>query len=342
MCTLTSVQHPATTLSNKVIQRLMKIPMNITEKKLDEVLLRGFNNLQQTAKLDYTPRVIANVNIGPHGVGLGHDEFVGDSMQIYQQALMYVITTDKRYLSKYVQIQDAWNKDCMSFNGANAPLECAWGGTCMIRAMELLKHNASNILSDDFEGRFKDFCMRIIVPNLQNRYNEIKKWKNNWILSLQEALLQWAFYINDLTLANKIIQEYMTSVCECVTHESGMCTETKRDLIHSQFQVGSMVQVCEMSWNQGIDLYKHNGNCVLKCMEYHASIINGKIPSNVTNDELQQVWFMPCAWEIGFNHYVNRKRLLMPETQKLLSKSKNRPERLTFNWGPAWTHYNVY
>ena len=336
------VRHPATTIGPSQLQNL-KTSKNHT----DHVLNAGYDLLSNEVKLDYKSKALTRIDIGPYGVGIGHNEFVGDAMQIYNLALMFIATNDVRYKRKAMEIQDDWNVKCQSFKGSNAPLECAWGGTIMIRAFELLKNISTGKQQDwdfEFEKRFKEFLDRVIIPNLLSRYNEISKWNNNWILTIQEALLQYYLYKDDVMNANRIITDFMDSVSKCLPHECGMCTETTRDLIHTQFQIGSMLQILEMCYQQGIDLYNIHNNCVMKCMEYHASILNGMVPQQLKKEELKDVWFMPSAWEIGYNHYthrINAGHHAMPETCKLLNTKKNRPEKLSFNWGPAWIHYQT-
>jgi hypothetical protein len=78
-------------------------------------------------------------------------------------------------------------------------------------------------------------------------------------------------------------------------------------------------------------------------MEYHACILNGGCPPNVKREQLKDVWFMPSTWELGYNHFVNRRKMSLPHTKQLLEKEKpklNRPEMMSFNWGPGWLHYN--
>lgn len=338
--TITKIIHPATTISKPQIKDL-----SLINSSLNVVHQKGFTLLQKETNMNYRSRVLTNIDIGPYGKGQGHEEFTGDAMQILNMVLMFLCTKNTEYAKKALNLQDEWNKKCMSFQGSNAPLECAWGSICMLRSIELLKYTYQEFKNHaGFEDRFKIFLSRIILPNLINRYNEIIKWNNNWILTIQEALLQYYFYSDDVVNANKIINDYRGSLAKCITHECGMCSETKRDLIHSQFQLGSIVQVAEMCWNQGIDLYNVNNNIIHKCLEYHANILNGNIPNDIRKEDLKDVWFMPCVWDIAYNHYVNRMKPShkMPCTEKLLQTKTNRPERLTFNWGPAWIHYNSH
>lgn len=338
-----TIKHPSTTLGPAQLQNL-----RTSQSSTNVAIKTGFDILSREVNLNYKSRVIPYIDIGPHGAGLGHDEFIGDSMQIYHLALMYLATNDICYKKKALELQDEWNTKCKSFKGSNAPLECAWGGINMIRSVELLKHyKPSQIVSWDitFETRFKSFLEKVIVPNLLARYNEVAKWNNNWILTIQEALLQYYLYTDNIVDANKIINDFINTLPKCVPYNCGMCTETKRDLIHSQFQIGSIVQFAEMCYHQGINMYNIHNNLISKCMEYHAMLLNGKLPegSSIKKEELKDMWFMPSAWDIGHNHFTYRQLppMKMQETTTLLNTKKNRPEKLSFNWGPAWIHHKT-
>lgn len=338
--TIITITHPATTLSIQQIKKMSLIPSN---SNIDEVHKKGFLLLQKDTNVYHKCRVIPDIDIAAYGKGKGHDEFTGDAMQILNLSLMFLCTADSKYAEKAMTLQDEWNTTCKSFKGSNAPLECAWGSTCMLRSIELLKYSYQNYVNNKgFEDRFKVFLNNIIIPNLTYRYNEIKKWNNNWILTIQEALLQYYLYINDIPNVNKIINEFKDAIKKCITHDCGRCSETTRDLIHSQFQLGSIVQIAEMCWNQGVNIYNVHNNIIYKCLEYHANILNGSIPEGMKKEELKDVWFMPSVWDIAYNHYVKREKINggMPHTDKLLRTKTNRPEKLTFNWGPAWIHYN--
>jgi hypothetical protein len=342
---LQKVVHPATTLGVSQIKNLHNCKTSSIE-----VLRKGYVLLEKDTNLNYKSRALSHIDIGPGGKGVGHDEFIGDSMQIYNLTLMFIATNDKRYAVKAISIQDEWNTKCVSFKGSNAPLECAWGSACMVRAIELLKYSLQDWRKThfDYEKRFIKFLNTVITPNLRDRYNEIRKWNNNWILSIQEALLQIYLFSDDIHSSTIIIEDFKKSIKNCVPLACGMCTETKRDLIHTQFQIGSMVQIAEICWHQGIDIYSINNNAILHCMEYHASILNGNVPKDMTAIELNNLkdkWFMACVWDIGYNHFINRGKVslnMMVQTDNLLKTKSNRPEKLTFNWGPGWIHFLSY
>lgn len=338
--TIIKITHPATTISISQIETMSLIPSNANN---NEVHKKGFLSLQKEVNLNYLTRVISDIDIGAYGKGKGHDEFIGDAMQILNLTLMFLCTKNNEYAKKAIILQDEWNVKCKSFKGSNAPLECAWGSICMLRSIELIKYNYNDLQNHkEFENRFRSFLNRIVLPNLTNRYNEIIKWNNNWILTIQEALLQYYLYIDDNQNVNKIINEFKYVIKKCIIHDCGRCSETTRDLIHSQFQLGSMVQIAEMCWNQGVDIYSLHNNIIYRCLEFHSNILNGSIPEGIKKEELKDVWFMPSVWDIAYNHYVMRIKINggMPHTDKLLRTKTNRPERLTFNWGPAWIHHN--
>lgn len=78
----------------------------------------------------------------------------------------------------------------------------------------------------------------------------------------------------------------------------GECTETKRDLFHSQFGLGGLIQFAELAWHQGQDLYNYGGGALCNAMEFHANITNGGRPKECCY-ELKGVGFLPCGWEVS-------------------------------------------
>ena len=109
-------------------------------------------------------------------------------------------------------------------------------------------------------------------------------------------------------------------------------------MIHCQFQLASQIQIAEMAWHQGVNVYD---NVLMTSMEYQARILNGEVPCELKKEDIKDNWFLPSSWEIGYNHFVNRTHKNMPQTLKLLLIK--RPEtKMSFNWGPGFLHYNTW
>jgi hypothetical protein len=327
------IRHPSGILGEKQISTLKKVNTSVNTSM--NTTIKGFDIMKSNTPLTYKQRPLEVVDIGPYGKGYGHDEFTGDCKQAYQQCLMWIATDNIEYANKCKSIIWDWCKTCKVFTGSNAPLECAWGIPLFVRSVELLKYY-SKVLSKNDLACFDLFIDKIMLPNLLDRYNEIKKWNNNWIFSLQEAIIQIALYKNDKAKVIEMVKDYKVCLKTCVL-DCGCNTENKRDMIHCQFQVASQIQIPEMIWHQGINIYNP---IIMRTMEYQAYILNGGVPGELKKEDLKDVWFLPSAWDIGYNHWVNRMKQKMPNTDKLLTKPKTRPENLSFNWGPAWIHYN--
>jgi hypothetical protein len=293
----------------------------------------GIRMLQEETRKWQGPNVVEYVDIGPNGVGKGHDQFIYDSMTCYKFVLIWLAVQDMSSAEKANVILQSWSTGCKSFTGSNAPLESAWGGTCLVRSAEILKYAWSG-WNRRYEENFNKFLDNIILPNLLGRYQQIVKWNNNWTLSIMEALVQIYIYKKDRKGFDWIISEYKRVAPQTFISNSGKNTEISRDIIHAQFQLMSHIQICEMAWNQGIDLYCSIN--ILNSCEYIASILLGEKPPNVRDIQLRDVYYLPGAWEIAYNHYTKRLNFSLPMTEILLKKK--RPEGMSFNWGPGFTH----
>ena len=256
-------------------------------------------------------------------------------MQAYRYTLLFLATGNTVYAKNAVDIIKDWCDTCTIFTGSNAPLECAWGGTAMVRAAELLKWKwVPGWKDSNVETSLRKFVGIIMIPCLMCRYGEISRWNNNWILTIHECLLQIYIFLDDRTNFEWVVSEYRRiAPLTFANVATGKNTECERDIIHAQFQLHSHIQICEMTMHQEIVLYTP---LIARSCEYIASIINGKVPSDIQKSSIKDAWFMPGAWEIAFNHYTRRSKLNMPETHAMLSKPKRRPEGMSFNWGPGW------
>jgi hypothetical protein len=177
------------------------------------------------------------------------------------------------------------------------------------------------------------------MPNLYGkRYREIFSYRSNWTITIIEALMQIALITENKELFDKMIVDYKTTFDNSFK-ETGMNNELTRDQMHSQFGIASFIQCCELAYNQGIDLYGYKNSLLAKAMEYNNTILNTRqAPPDYPKDKLpiKEMWFFKSSWQIGYNHYVSRKSMKLPETIKQLDRIKNAPEQNVVNWVPAW------
>jgi hypothetical protein len=206
--------------------------------------------------------------------------------------------------------------------------------------------------------------------------------------------MSFGFLTNDRSLYNKGKDLYMKTVTDyyrwgrpdCMTGPPetgrmlGECSETLRDIYHSQFGLGGLVQVAEMCWQQDEDLYKYKDCALASAMELHARIVNsvtggsrdesylppgfkfienapkppdgcewrwdGRLQRLVAHKKstgekvaelrdgvkyVRDISHNMGGWEVGYNHYVGRMGMAMPETQKLLQRKW--PDWYEFHWG---------
>ena len=81
--------------------------------------------------------------------------------------------------------------------------------------------------------------------------------------------------------------------------------------------MASALHAAEMAWNQGIDLYTPNADRFTAVMELMATqILTGEMQG--TCDDNNTTSDLYATWEIGYNHYHNRKGRDLPNTEKLI------------------------
>eukprot|EP00878_Enallax_costatus_P000309 GHUV01000382.1.p1 GENE.GHUV01000382.1~~GHUV01000382.1.p1 ORF type:complete len:631 (+),score=126.39 GHUV01000382.1:267-2159(+) len=346
---------------------------------------------------------------------VGHVSFVElDSQMAIKQAMAYWAETDPAKADQHAQnaftIIDAWvtiNKGWKPDGwdrGENGPLEAGWGIACMARALEMLRGvKPGSGIAPNLNKRFVEWVKAYGLKQMKWYTDVITKKAiengkiatyGNWHATIAEAMMSVAILSSDSKFAQGLYRDatqlFHTTVKEYIWKWGrltpsdafkgryiGEITETLRDIYHSQFGLGGLLQCAEMAWQQDDDLYSSNEYALVSAMELHARIIrawslNDKsmLPSdyvlpNAKNDPNlpapyqgytyeaeQQAWvaqdgskkvlrdgkkylksikFLPCGWEVGYNHYAGRLGIPMPETAALLKMFW--PEWQEWHWG---------
>jgi hypothetical protein len=129
----------------------------------------------------------------------------------------------------------------------------------------------------------------------------------------------------------------------------GLCGETGRDLGHAEFAFAAAINVAEIAWHQGIDLYGIHEKRLTAFMEKHTSFRLGcPLPPTLYGGVLKPGDGISPTFEIAYNHYHNRKGLALPTTEKVIVKVIRQmqsvvtpaqpPLRATRLWPQAYYH----
>ena len=126
----------------------------------------------------------------------------------------------------------------------------------------------------------------------------------------------------------------------------GLTQETCRDVgHHSQFGLGTAIHAMETAWHQGVDIYAENTERITAALELMAGFfLDGSMHGVCGGANTPTADRYDC-WEIGYNHYHNRRGIPLPNTWRLITQQVR---RVMIRDARAWnliyqtlTHANV-
>jgi len=296
-------------------------------------LWAGFDVLRShpLSQLTYTSAG-ASAEIG-RNPNVRSQEFDRDSNAAYQCALMSCITGDPAYAKLSISILNAWSKSLRAISGADAVLCAALGGFKMLNAAELMQHSNSGWASENAD-RFGKMLWEVFLPIIGN----FAPFANgNWDAAAMKMMMAIAIYCDDRPLFERVLGYYRFGCgdgrLEHYIYPSGECQESGRDQQHTQLGLAHMGDCCEMAWHQGLDLYANLDNRLLLGFEYTARYNLGEeVPFAPDIDQTGKYRHEVIAprstlrpvYEQIYNHYVRRRGLQAPWTQR--AAEKVRPE----------------
>lgn len=197
----------------------------------------------------------------------GHYAFVEmDASVAYRSALAYAATGDERYATQAMRVVSAWAQTNKVFgvSDRNGPLEAAWGVASMARAMDILKATWPGYTrgqQDLFVNwvarvamREMDYYVDVLNPELLRSRSEALRtmFHGNWPASIADAMMAVGALSDDRFRYEKGLALYRVVVDSYFRfgrgdfkegHIVGEATETLRDVYHTLFGIGSLVQV---------------------------------------------------------------------------------------------------
>ncbi len=291
----------------------------------------------------------ATATIVRGGTGQNYGQLYQDVHRAYLCAIRWKISGDKAYADCARDILNAWSKTLKTITGnADRYLAAGLYGYEMVAAAEIMR---------DYEGfeleRMQDMLMNVFYKPLTERFlysNEyggdhngahIMNYWANWdlcnmafatalgVFCDRRDIYQRAqeYYKNGAgngSIFNAIPKLYEQTESE-LNVPIGQWQEAGRDFGHTEMGVGLMAVVCEISWNQGDDLYSWANNRFMYAAEYVAQYEMGyTVPFTTYNwysgqngtwssqDVISAKGSLRPIWAMIYNHYANRKGYNVP------------------------------
>jgi hypothetical protein len=312
----------------------------------DATVTAGWERLTANGRshAGWAPRPLATVIRG--GDGQNYPQFYIDVHAAYQNALRWRISGDRAHGDTARDILNAWSGTLTTVTGnadrflaagiygyqyANAAaLMQGYDGFDLAAAQRLLR-GVFLPLNEDFLANHNGAC--------------ITNYWANWDLCTIASVLAIGILCGDRALVDRAVG-YVRSGdgngslphAVPVLHGSlGQWQESGRDQGHSLMGIGLMATICEMAWNQGIDLYGHDDNRFLKGAEYVARYNLGQeVPyttyrwgTGVTCAPREQPVISAAGrgqvrpvWEMVLHHYVSRRGLAAPNVAALAARQR--------------------
>ncbi|KAF6250483.1 hypothetical protein COO60DRAFT_1646874 [Scenedesmus sp. NREL 46B-D3] len=287
--------------------------------------VRGRDKLGwDTKKGPYIPSPLAAVHCMWGQRPIGHAELCDkDAVQAHLQMLSYLVHGDEVYACNAIAIVRAWCSTCKAITGDNRILVAAWSSVCFARCMEMLKYTyRPGFAASGIEAMYNAWVDRVVMPALTAPITWTingHETASNWHAARAEALMQLAVFRDDAELFDLQVAEFRRML-PIIIKPSGLGNEVARDLMHAQFSLGSLAQICELAHKArpGLDLYKELDNRLAKGMEFVAALILEGAKVMAGNVPLKLVaWHPAGAWGLSVTAY-ERRGVPVPSSRKLL------------------------
>ena len=264
-----------------------------------------------------------------------------DFSAVYQNALMWVLTGEKAHAEKSLELLLGYAGTLKRIPETNdAPLLVGLEGLKIIYATEMLRHTYKKMTVVQF-NEISRMIRNVFLPVMENFYHRKPYTNGNWGPIVTKAYMAAAILWDNEEMYDKAVDFYLHAndngtIAHYISGNTGQIQESGRDQGHCMLGIGALATVCEIAWQQGDDLYSALDNRLMKGFEYVAKYNLGyNVPfavgggggggdSNWTEiSDKGKGRYMP-VFEMVYNHFVIRKGMQMPYTEKVLQQI--RPE----------------
>ncbi|MEW2115100.1 alginate lyase family protein [Streptomyces sp. NPDC005474] len=267
----------------------------------------------------------------------------------YQNALRWKVTGETAHADTARDICNAWS----------GTLKGIAGGSEVVLLAGIYGYQFANVgeLMRGYPGfdlaRFQDILVNYFYP-MNHRFldrdtNCIGHYWANWDLCSMASIMAIGILCDDRAKFNETVDYFhngagngsLANAIPYVYDSVGLAQwqESGRDQAHSMMGIGLMGTICEMAWNQGVDLYAADDSKFRKACEYVARYNLGYDVPYTTYTwrngphcvETKQTVISEGGrgqgrpvWERVYYHYAFRRGMAMPNTGEMVARS--RPE----------------
>ena len=294
--------------------------------------------------LSWQPKAQSVVYRGSDGVHAeNYMTLANDIAVAYMCALYWKVAGDTAYADKAVQIMNAWSSTLTGIGGdISGFLVSGIQGYQFANVGEIMR-TYSGWKAADFAA-FQAMMVNIFYPqNHQGLSQSLAPLTvySSWQLCCMASMMAIGVLCDRQDLFDEAVNYFKGGLgngglAQTVYYMHpgylGQTQESGRDQGHNTLSISLLTTLCEMAWNQGVDLYGYDNNRVLAAAEYVAKgnlIQSGSTyytvpfePYNVSvygggsiNDTAFSAWAQGNQrpeWAMIYNHYINRKGLAAP------------------------------
>jgi hypothetical protein len=294
------------------------------------------------ASSTWTPNPLATVYRGS-GTPENYGTLYNDIAAAYQNALRWKVTGIGAYGNTARDILNAWSATLTKLDGtADRFIASGIYGYEFANAAELMRGYSGFDLA-----RFQTMMRNVFYPlnndfliNHNGAY--VTNYWASWDLGNVASILAIGVLCDDQAKIDQAVNYLKTgagmgtfaNAIPYVYSGAGLAQwqESGRDQGHTMLGIGLLGAICEMAWNQGIDLYGYDDNRFLKACEYVARYNLGEtVPftsytwvygqpgvwggsQTFTEVSTSSRGDLRPIWEMLYNHYAIRRGLFAPNT----------------------------
>ncbi len=292
-----------------------------------------WNVLITDSEAQYTYTAAAQANMGAN-----RQRADADAHAAYLNTIRWYISGDTRYANCAVNILNAWSA---AVNQVPTGTDAGLFGIPIFDfaiAGEVLRIYSG--WDTTHFNTFKNMMTTYLYPSSHNflATPNLTVW-SNWDACNIGAILTIGVLCDDQAKFDEAVTYYETgagngSIMNAVYYMHsdtlGQWQESGRDQEHAQLAVGLLASVCQVAWNQGLDLYAYANNRLLAGAEYVAQTNLSKpvpyMPYNGASLYVNQYYISINGigrlddrpfWEMIYNHYVVLQGLSAPNVQAM-------------------------